>query len=232
MYERREEHTEERGTHEFTRLSGLRDWKIAEGEPDIRGWKVTDKSDKEIGKIDDLLVNTDSGEAAYAIVEYGGFLGLNEKKTLIPLNYLRISRADQRVIFPEDSARFKDAPEYRDDVRDYNQFSNFWTSEKVGKREHEMEHGKHDDIRERRRMEARERGHEIDEKLGQAGVGRGSRMRIVKQEPQIFEGIEEGKPVVREGETVEIPIIGERQVVTGKVIVEPETMEEEEEENQ
>jgi len=43
-------------------LSKLRDYKIASGEPDIRGWSVYTSTGREIGEIDDLLIDASNNE--------------------------------------------------------------------------------------------------------------------------------------------------------------------------
>lgn len=50
-------------------LSDLEDYEFAEGSPDIRGWVVIDETGQEIGEVDDLLVDTTSHEALYAVVD-------------------------------------------------------------------------------------------------------------------------------------------------------------------
>lgn len=50
-------------------LSELDDYEFAEGSPDIRGWVVIDENGEEIGEVDDLLIDTTSHEALYAVVD-------------------------------------------------------------------------------------------------------------------------------------------------------------------
>ena len=38
------------------------DWAVAEGEPDVRGWRVID--DKKIGEVEDLLADVTRDEGA------------------------------------------------------------------------------------------------------------------------------------------------------------------------
>lgn len=44
----------------YTELSNLRDWHLVHPEQDIRGWTVQDTAGVIIGRVDDLLVDTDS----------------------------------------------------------------------------------------------------------------------------------------------------------------------------
>jgi hypothetical protein len=44
------------------RLSELRSYTVAEGEPDIRGWEVRTISGRQLGEVAELLVDADAGE--------------------------------------------------------------------------------------------------------------------------------------------------------------------------
>lgn len=50
-------------------LNELSDYKVAEGDPDIRGWKVNDRDQRTIGKVDNLLVNKNTQRVVYIDVE-------------------------------------------------------------------------------------------------------------------------------------------------------------------
>ncbi len=107
-------------------LRELRDWQVAEGDPDIRGWEVVDTEEHKVGQIEDLIIDRRTGEASFAQIGYGGNLGIGEKHTLIPIDELRLDPGAKRVIsrYPLDSMR--SAPEFREDTRDFGSFSGFW----------------------------------------------------------------------------------------------------------
>jgi hypothetical protein len=46
----------------LVRLSELSSYKVADGEPDIRGWEVRTISGRQLGEVAELLVDTDAGE--------------------------------------------------------------------------------------------------------------------------------------------------------------------------
>ena len=50
-------------------LHELSDYKVAEGDPDVRGWKVNDREQGCIGKVDNLLVNKNTQRVVYLDVE-------------------------------------------------------------------------------------------------------------------------------------------------------------------
>lgn len=56
----------ERNLYSLDDLSG---YKVADGYPDVRGWKVKDTQGNTVGKVDNLLVNKSSERVVYLDVE-------------------------------------------------------------------------------------------------------------------------------------------------------------------
>ena len=50
-------------------LSELSDYKVASDDPDVRGWKVNDREQRCIGKVDNLLVNKNTKRVVYLDIE-------------------------------------------------------------------------------------------------------------------------------------------------------------------
>jgi hypothetical protein len=46
-------------------LHELSDYKVASGDPDVRGWKLKDKDHRTVGKVDNLLVNKHTEKVVY-----------------------------------------------------------------------------------------------------------------------------------------------------------------------
>ncbi|AHG87614.1 PRC-barrel domain protein [Gemmatirosa kalamazoonensis] len=77
-------------------LRPLRDlkWKVADGEPDIRGWSVFASTGRELGVVHDLLVDTEAGEVVMLDVD----LKRDDRHTLAPLRAAWIDRGTKRVV--------------------------------------------------------------------------------------------------------------------------------------
>jgi sporulation protein YlmC with PRC-barrel domain len=75
-------------------LSGLKDFRISKGEPDIRGWEVRTLNGREVGRVDDLLVDTDAGEVVMMEIEMRG----SERHIELPLRSAQIDKHASRVI--------------------------------------------------------------------------------------------------------------------------------------
>ena len=59
---------------------------ISSSDEDIRGRVVRDRDGRDIGKIDGLLVDDVEGKVRFMEVASGGFLGLGEHKSFIPVD--------------------------------------------------------------------------------------------------------------------------------------------------
>ena len=62
------------------------DQTVASGEEDIRGRSVKDRAGEDLGKVDDLLIDPATNQVRFLIVASGGFLGLGEQKSFIPVD--------------------------------------------------------------------------------------------------------------------------------------------------
>ena len=82
---------------------------------DIQGTEVYGQGDKNVGEIDHLIIDKVSGRIAYAVMSFGGFLGLGESHYPIPWSALKYdtSLGGFRTNILEQQLR--DAPEFSDD---------------------------------------------------------------------------------------------------------------------
>ncbi|HEX6534530.1 MAG TPA: PRC-barrel domain-containing protein [Gemmatimonadaceae bacterium] len=75
-------------------LKELSRFKISGHDPDIRGWSVFTSNGREVGRVDDLLVDTTIGEAVMLDID----LLDSDRHTLAPIRAAWIDRAHDRVI--------------------------------------------------------------------------------------------------------------------------------------
>jgi sporulation protein YlmC with PRC-barrel domain len=83
-------------------LSTLDKWTVSDGEPDIRGWEVRTVSGRQLGTVQDLLIDSDAGEVVLLDVDLPG----NTRHTFVPIRATQIDRGRRIVLM--DSA---DVPE-------------------------------------------------------------------------------------------------------------------------
>jgi sporulation protein YlmC with PRC-barrel domain len=76
---------------------------------DFIGRKVINPQNENLGKIEDLAIDPHSGRIAYAVLSFGGFLGINDKLFAIPWSSLSHT-ADGKCVLDVDKERLKNAP--------------------------------------------------------------------------------------------------------------------------
>ncbi len=59
---------------------------VSNAADDICGRKVKDKDGNDLGKVDDLLIDDQERKVRFLRVEHGGFLGVGETKSFIPVD--------------------------------------------------------------------------------------------------------------------------------------------------
>jgi len=75
-------------------MKDLHNYKVVDGEPDIRGWNVFTATGRELGDIEDLLVDTDIGEVVMVDID----LKRDDRRTLAPIKAAWIDRENRRVV--------------------------------------------------------------------------------------------------------------------------------------
>lgn len=81
-------------------IDKLDDFKVAEGDPDVRGWEVTASDGRKIGEVDNLLIDTAAMKVRYLDVDLDDDLLENDddRHVLIPIGYARLNEDDDRIL--------------------------------------------------------------------------------------------------------------------------------------
>lgn len=74
------------------------------------GDPVVNSNGDDLGKIEDFVIDPRSGRVDYAVLSFGGFLGMGEKLFAVPLEAMKLSREEKRFILDVDKERLKQAP--------------------------------------------------------------------------------------------------------------------------
>jgi sporulation protein YlmC with PRC-barrel domain len=64
----------------------------------LKGDKVVNRQGEDLGKIEELMVDLDRGRIAYAVLSFGGFLGMGDKLFAIPWQAFSVDTAQKRLI--------------------------------------------------------------------------------------------------------------------------------------
>ena len=67
---------------------------VADNAEDVRGRKVLDKAGKDVGTVDDLMIDDRESKVRFLLVASGGFLGLGNTNVLIPVDAITRVTAD------------------------------------------------------------------------------------------------------------------------------------------
>ncbi len=81
----------------------------------IIGNKVMNASGEQLGNIKELMIDLEDGQIAYAVLSFGGFLGLGDKLFAIPWEALTINPEDHTITLDVDKEVLKDAPGFDKD---------------------------------------------------------------------------------------------------------------------
>ncbi|MGB3245204.1 MAG: PRC-barrel domain-containing protein [Sulfitobacter sp.] len=77
---------------------------------DVNGTAVYGKDGNQIGHIDHLMIDKETGNVAYAVMGFGGFLGLGEDHHPVPWNALRYDTSREGYLTDIDAEAVKGAP--------------------------------------------------------------------------------------------------------------------------
>ena len=81
----------------------------------LNGTSVRNADGEDLGKVEDLMIDVQSGQVNYAVVSFGGFLGLGDKLFAVPLQAMRVSTKDESLVLNEPKERLENAPGFDKD---------------------------------------------------------------------------------------------------------------------
>lgn len=93
---------------------------VANPDEDIRDRNVKDKDGEDLGRVNDLLIDDVQNKVRFMEVGSGGFLGLGEHKSFIPID--AITRIDEDVHIDQTREYVAKAPAYDPDLVDQSSY--------------------------------------------------------------------------------------------------------------
>ena len=73
----------------------------------LAGDSVVNSRGEDLGKIQELMIDLDSGKVAYAVLSFGGIAGIGSKLFAVPLDILAIDEDKKRFILDVDKKRLQ-----------------------------------------------------------------------------------------------------------------------------
>jgi sporulation protein YlmC with PRC-barrel domain len=104
---------------------GDQDMTVSSSDEDIRGRTVKDKDGEAVGKVNSLMIDDVEQKVRFMEVATGGFLGLGESKTLIPIEAITRITPDE-VHISHTREHVAGAPPY-DPKLTVMQYSSYWS---------------------------------------------------------------------------------------------------------
>jgi sporulation protein YlmC with PRC-barrel domain len=96
--------------HELTQSSGSAPRLLAAGA--LKGSRVGNFAGQDLGKVDDLVIDVNTGRPGYVIVAMGGFLGIGDKLFAVPWELFTVRASDHEFLLDIEKQMLLDAPSF------------------------------------------------------------------------------------------------------------------------
>lgn len=119
--------------------------------------KVVNTAGEHLGNIKELMIDLDGGLIAYAVLSFGGFLGMGDKLFAIPWEALTVDTENHSLILDVDKEVLKNAPGFDKDnwpdnakyeagwllgVYEYYGYSPYWMPDEEDEPQEQIENDK------------------------------------------------------------------------------------------
>jgi sporulation protein YlmC with PRC-barrel domain len=81
----------------------------------LKGDKVVNYKGEDLGKVEEIMIDLDRGRVAYAVLSFGGFLGMGDKLFAIPWQALTVDTAQKHLVLNADKELLEKAPGFDKD---------------------------------------------------------------------------------------------------------------------
>ena len=86
------------------------------GADTLIGDSVVNASEEDLGDIKEIMLDMQTGQVAYAVLAFGGFLGMGEKLFAVPWQALHLDTVNKRFVLGVDKDHLKTAPGFDKDA--------------------------------------------------------------------------------------------------------------------
>lgn len=81
----------------------------------LNGDEVYNVKGEKLGSVKEIMLDVHNGKVCYAVLSFGGFLGMGEKLFAVPWSSMTVDTEEQRFVFDVDPERLKSAPGFDKD---------------------------------------------------------------------------------------------------------------------
>lgn len=86
-------------------------------------------AEEDLGEVEDLIISVNEGVVSYAVVDFGGFLGMAETATAVPWTELTLNDAEDTYVLDVTEEQLENAPQIDVSIFEENIFDNNWDDE-------------------------------------------------------------------------------------------------------
>jgi len=79
------------------------------------GDDVRNNNGEKLGKLEEIMIDLDEGRVAYAVLSFGGFLGVGDKLFAIPWDALTVDTQNKEIVFDVQKEVLEQAPGFDKD---------------------------------------------------------------------------------------------------------------------
>lgn len=79
------------------------------------GEPVCNRAGEDLGKIEDIMLNVDDSKVRYAVLSFGGFLGMGDKLFAVPMDAMQLDERNERFVLDVPKEKLENAPGFDKD---------------------------------------------------------------------------------------------------------------------
>ena len=83
----------------------------------IIGEAVVNRQNEDLGKIHELVIDAKAGRLAYAVLSFGGFMGMGNKLFALPWKAFQFAETENKLVLNVDKEKLKAAPGFDKDAK-------------------------------------------------------------------------------------------------------------------
>lgn len=81
----------------------------------LKGTEVKNPAGENLGHLEEIMLDLDSGRVSYTVLSFGGILGIGDKLFAVPWQALAVDQQDEKLVLDVDKERLKEAPGFDKD---------------------------------------------------------------------------------------------------------------------
>ena len=86
------------------------------GADTLIGDSVVNGADEDLGDIKEIMLDMQTGQVAYAVLSFGGFMGMGDKLFAVPWQALHLDTVNKRFVLDIDKQQLQNAPGFDKDA--------------------------------------------------------------------------------------------------------------------